>query len=158
MTRAVITLILLIGGWWSLLLLPWVSVAGESLIGADLNQTMALLPAVSALSLLIALYRKLPKLLFVVSSLALLSSSLLALVGGLEASPAVIEARERISGIAGGGEITAALSPTATVFGVVGLALAVFSIALLFQKEQPSTRATEESETDNRDLWDEQSE
>lgn len=140
------------------MLLPWVRVAGESLIGADLNQTMALLPAVSALSLLIALYRKLPKLLFVVSSLALMSSSLLALVGGLGASPAVIEARERISGIAGGGEVEAVLSPTATVFGVVGLALAVFSMALLFQKEQPSTSTTEESETDNRDLWDEQSE
>jgi hypothetical protein len=158
MTRAVIKLILLIGGWWSLLLLPWVSVAGESLIGADLNQTMALLPAVSALSLIIALYRKLPRLLFVVSSLALLSSSLLALVGGLGASPAVIEARERISGIAGGGEIAAALSPTATVFGVVGLALAVFSMALLFQREKQSTSTTEESATDNRDLWDEQSE
>ena len=140
------------------MLLPWVSVAGESLIGADLNQTMALLPAVSALSLLIALYRKLPKLLFAVSSLALLSSSLLALVGGLGSSPAVIEARERISGSAGGGEIAAALSPTATVFGVVGLALAVFSMALLFQKEKPSTSTTEEGETDNRDLWDEQSE
>ena len=140
------------------MLLPWVSVAGESLIGADLNQTMALLPAVAALSLLIALYRRLPKLLFVVSSLALLGTSLLALVGGLGASPAVIEARERISGIAGGGEIAATLSLTATVFGVVGLALAVFPMALLFQKEKPSTRATEESETDNRDLWDEQSE
>ena len=140
------------------MLLPWVSVAGESLIGADLNQTMALLPAVAALSLLIALYRRLPKLLFVVSSLALLGTSLLALVGGLEASPAVIEARERSSGIAGGGEIAATLSPTATVFGVVGLALAVFSMALLFQKEKPSARANEASETDNRDLWDEQSE
>lgn len=158
MTRAVITLILLIGGWWSLLLLPWVSVEDESLIGADLNQTMALLPAVSALSLLIALYRRLPRLLYVISSLSLLSSSLLALAGGLADSPAVIEARERISGIAGGGAIVADLSATATVFGVVGLALALFSMGLIFQRQKPGTKLAEESEADSRELWDEQSE
>lgn len=158
MTRALITLILLIGGWWSLLLLPWVTVENEALIGADLNQTMALLPAVSALSLLIALYRRLPKLLIAISSLALLSSSLLSLLGNLGGSPAVIQARERISGIAGGGDILAAMSPTATVFGVVGLGLSMFSIALLFKNESPRITDAEESESDSRELWDEQSE
>lgn len=157
MTRSVITLILLIGALWSLLLLPWVNVGGEGLIGADLNQTMALLPAVSILSLLIALYRRLPKVLFAVSSLSLFGSSLIALSGNLQGAPAVIEAREKISGIAGGGDVVASLLPAATIFGLSGLALSVFSVALLFLKERPRVASAKDVETDSRELWDEQS-
>lgn len=158
MTRGVLTVILLIGAWWSLLLLPWVNVGGEQLIGADLNQTMALFPAVSALSLLIALYRKLPRVLIIVSSLGIISSSLIALLGNIGASPAVIEAQERISGIAGGGDVTVALTPTATIFGFVGLILSLLTAALVLRKERARSTEVTDYQGNSRDLWDQQSE
>ena len=69
MTRAVLMLLLLIGAWWSLLLLEWVTVDKSGIIGAELNQTMALLPAVAALAFLMSLYRKMPRLLVALGSM-----------------------------------------------------------------------------------------
>ena len=95
-------LLLLVGAWWSLLLLEWVAVDKSGIIGAELNQTMALLPAVAALAVLMSLYRKMPRLLVALGSLAIAATSAIALLGNLATSPAVIEAREQVSGIAGG--------------------------------------------------------
>ena len=158
MTRAVLVLLLLVGAWWSLLLVEWVAVDSSGIIGADLNQTMALLPAVAALALLMSLYRKMPRLLVALGSLAIAATSAIALLGDLASSPAVIEAREQVSGIAGGGAVALEMSPVIYVFGLCGLALALAAALLVFVKPGGRPVETENQEPDARDLWDEQSE
>jgi hypothetical protein len=158
MTRAVLVLLLLIGAWWSLLLLEWVAVDSSGIIGAELNQTMALLPAVAALAVLMSLYRKMPRLLVALGSMAIAATSAIALLGDLATSPAVIEAREQVSGIAGGGAVALELSPVIYVFAFSGFALAIAAALLIFLK--PGGRSVESvnQDLDARDLWDEQSE
>lgn len=141
-----------------LLLTSWISIGDLELIGADLNQTMALLPGVAALAMLIALYRKLPRLLFFVSSIALAAASGIALTADLTTSPAVIQARERISGIAGGGDVVIGTSVTPTVFGIAGVILAVSTAALIFFRPRQAQAETDGQEPDARELWDQQSE
>ena len=158
MTRSVLVLLLLVGAWWSLLLVEWVAVDSSGIIGADLNQTMALLPAVAALALLMSLYRKMPRLLVALGSLAIAATSAIALLGDLASSPAVIEAREQVSGIAGGGAVTLEMSPVIYVFGLCGLALSLAAAILIFVKPGGRSVETENQEPDARDLWDEQSE
>ena len=151
-------LLLLIGAWWSLLLLEWVAVDSSGIIGAELNQTMALLPAVAALAVLMSLYRKMPRLLVALGSMAIAATSAIALLGDLATSPAVIEAREQVSGIAGGGAVALELSPVIYVFAFSGFGLAVAAALLIFLK--PGGRSVESvnQDLDARDLWDEQSE
>lgn len=158
MTRAVLVLLLLVGAWWSLLLLEWVAVDKSGIIGAELNQTMALLPAVAALAVLMSLYRKMPRLLVALGSMAIAATSAIALLGDLATSPAVIEAREQVSGIAGGGAVALELSPVIYVFAFSGFALAIAAALLIFLK--PGGRSVESvnQDLDARDLWDEQSE
>ena len=158
MTRAVLVLLLLVGAWWSLLLLEWVAVDNSGIIGAELNQTMALLPAVAALAVLMSLYRKMPRLLVALGSMAIAATSAIALLGDLATSPAVIEAREQVSGIAGGGAVALELSPVIYVFAFSGFALAIAAALLIFLK--PGGRSVESvnQDLDARDLWDEQSE
>ena len=158
MTKAVLVLLLLIGAWWSLLLLEWVAVDKSGIIGAELNQTMALLPAVAALAVLMSLYRKMPRLLVALGSMAIAATSAIALLGDLATSPAVIEAREQVSGIAGGGAVALELSPVIYVFAFSGFALAIAAAQLIFLK--PAGRSVESvnQDLDARDLWDEQSE
>ena len=158
MTRAVLVLLLLIGAWWSLLLLEWVAVDSSGIIGAELNQTMALLPAVAALAVLMSLYRRMPRLLVALGSMALAATSAIALLGDLATSPAVIQAREQVSGIAGGGAVALELSPVIYVFAFSGFALAIAAALLIFLK--PGGRSVESvnQDLDARDLWDEQSE
>ncbi len=151
-------LLLLIGAWWSLLLLEWVTVDKSGIIGAELNQTMALLPAVAALAVLMSLYRKMPRLLVALGSMAIAATSAIALLGDLATSPAVIEAREQVSGIAGGGAVALELSPVIYVFAFSGFVLAIAAALLIFLK--PGGRSVESvnQDLDARDLWDEQSE
>ena len=158
MTRAVLVLLLLIGAWWSLLLLEWVAVDKSGIIGAELNQTMALLPAVAALAVLMSLYRKMPRLLVALGSMAIAATSAIALLGDLATSPAVIEAREQVSGIAGGGAVALELSPVIYLFAFSGFVLAIAAALLTFLK--PGGRLVESvnQDLDARDLWDEQSE
>ena len=158
MTRAVLVLLLLVGAWWSLLLLEWVAVDSSGIIGAELNQTMALLPAIAALAVLMSLYRKMPRLLVALGSMAIAATSAIALLGDLATSPAVIEAREQVSGIAGGGAVALELSPVIYVFAFSGFALAIAAALLIFLK--PGGRSVESvnQDLDARDLWDEQSE
>ena len=158
MTRAVLVLLLLVGAWWSLLLLEWVAVDKSGIIGAELNQTMALLPAVAALAVLMSLYRKMSRLLVALGSMAIAATSAIALLGDLATSPAVIEAREQVSGIAGGGAVALELSPVIYVFAFSGFALAIAAALLIFLK--PGGRSVESvnQDLDARDLWDEQSE
>lgn len=158
MTRAVLVLLLLVGAWWSLLLLEWVAVDKSGIIGAELNQTMALLPAVAALAVLMSLYRKMPRLLVALGSMAIAATSAIALLGDLATSPAVIEAREQVSGIAGGGAVALELSPVIYVFAFSGFVLAIAAALLIFLK--PGGRSVESvnQDLDARDLWDEQSE
>ena len=158
MTRAVLVLLLLIGAWWSLLLLEWVAVDKSGIIGAELNQTMALLPAVAVLAVLMSLYRKMPRLLVALGSMAIAATSAIALLGDLATSPAVIEAREQVSGIAGGGAVALELSPVIYVFAFAGFTLAIAAALLIFLK--PGGRSVESvnQDLDAKDLWDEQSE
>ena len=151
-------LLLLIGAWWSLLLLEWVTVDKSGIIGAELNQTMALLPAVAALAILMSLYRRMPRLLVALGSMAIAATSAIALLGDFATSPAVIEAREQVSGIAGGGAVALELSPVIYVFAFSGFALAIAAALLIFLK--PGGRSVESvnQDLDARDLWDEQSE
>lgn len=158
MARAVFAVLLLIGLWWSLLLVEWVSIGSEGIIGADLNQTMALLPAVAALAILMALYRKLPRFLFLLGSASLVAASSIALTLEMASSPAVIDARERISGIAGGGDVAMATSAMPAIFGITGLLLAAAAGALIFAKPKQTKVKSESEEFDTRELWDEQSE
>ncbi|MBL6593168.1 MAG: hypothetical protein ISP16_03795 [Candidatus Aquiluna sp.] len=158
MTKAVLVLLLLIGAWWSLLLLEWVAVDKSGIIGAELNQTMALLPAVAVLAVLMSLYRKMPRLLVALGSMAIAATSAIALLGDLATSPAVIEAREQVSGIAGGGAVALELSPVIYVFAFAGFTLAIAAALLIFLK--PGGRSVESvnQDLDAKDLWDEQSE
>ena len=158
MTRAVLLLLLLVGAWWSLLLLEWVAVDKSGIIGAELNQTMALLPAVAALAVLMSLYRKMPRLLVALGSLAIAATSAIALLGNLATSPAVIEAREQVSGIAGGGAVALELSPVIYVFAFSGFALAIAAALLIFLKTGGRSVESVNQDLDARDLWDEQSE
>ena len=158
MTRAVLVLLLLIGAWWSLLLLEWVTVDKSGIIGAELNQTMALLPAVAALAVLMSLYRKMPRLLVALGSMAIAATSAIALLGDLATSPAVIEAREQVSGIAGGGAVALELSPVIYVFAFSGFALAIAAALLIFLKTGGRSVESVNQDLDARDLWDEQSE
>lgn len=158
MTRAVLLLLLLVGAWWSLLLLEWVAVDKSGIIGAELNQTMALLPAVAALAVLMSLYRKMPRLLVALGSLAIAATSAIALLGDLATSPAVIEAREQVSGIAGGGAVALELSPVIYVFAFSGFALAIAAALLIFLKSGGRSVESVNQDLDARDLWDEQSE
>jgi len=138
--------------------MQWVSIESEGIIGADLNQTMALLPAVAALAILMALYRKLPRAVLLLGSISLIAASSIALTLDLSSSPAVIEARERISGIAGGGEVAITTTAMPTIFAVAGLILAAVAGALIFTKPRQTKFQTESEELDARELWDEQSE
>ena len=158
MTRAVLLLLLLVGAWWSLLLLEWVAVDKSGIIGAELNQTMALLPAVAALAVLMSLYRKMPRLLVALGSLAIAATSAIALLGDLATSPAVIEAREQVSGIAGGGAVALELSPVIYVFAFSGFALAIAAALLIFLKSGGRSVESVNQDLDDKDLWDEQSE
>jgi hypothetical protein len=158
MTRAVLLLLLLVGAWWSLLLLEWVAVDKSGIIGAELNQTMALLPAVAALAVLMSLYRKMPRLLVALGSLAIAATSAIALLGDLATSPAVIEAREQVSGIAGGGAVALELSPVIYVFAFSGFALAIAAALLIFLKSGGRSVESVNQDLDAKDLWDEQSE
>ena len=158
MTRAVLVLLLLVGAWWSLLLIEWVTVEGKAIIGAELNQTMALLPAVAALAVLMSLYRKMPRLLVGLGSIALAATSAIALLGDLTSSPAVIQAREQVSGIAGGGAVDLVISPVIYVFALTGLALALMAALLVFVRPAGRSVEAETQDLDARDLWDEQSE
>jgi len=158
MTRAVLLLLLLIGAWWSLLLIEWVIVEDTGIIGAELNQTMALLPAVAALAVLMSLYRKMSRFLFALGSLSIAATSVIALVGDLTSSPTVIQAREQVSGIAGGGPVALVTSPVIYVFGISGFALAVLAALLVFVRPAGRSVEAETRVLDIRDLWDEQSE
>ena len=158
MTRAVLVLLLLIGAWWSLLLLEWVAVDSNGIIGAEINQTMALLPAVAALAVLMSLYRKMPRLLVTLGSMAIAATSAIALLGDLATSPAVIQAREQVSGIAGGGPVALVTSPVIYVFAISGFALAVMAALLVFVRPAGRSVEAETQDLDSRDLWDEQSE
>ena len=157
MTRAVLVLLLLIGAWWSLLLIEWVIVEDTGIIGAELNQTMALLPAVAALAVLMSLYRKMPRFLVALGSLSIAANSAIALLGDLTSSPAVIQAREQVSGIAGGGTVALVLSPVIYVFAISGFALALVAALLAFVKPAGRSEEAETQDLDSRDLWDEQS-
>lgn len=158
MTRAVLLLLLLVGAWWSLLLLEWVTVDKSGINGAELNQTMALLPAVAALAVLMSLYRRMPRLLVALGSMAIAATSAIALLGDLATSPAVIEAREQVSGIAGGGAVALELSPVIYVFAFSGFALAIAAALLIFLKSGGRSVESVNQDLDARDLWDEQSE
>ncbi len=158
MTRAVLVLLLLIGAWWSLLLLEWVTVDKSGIIGAELNQTMALLPAVATLAVLMSLYRKMPRLLVALGSMAIAATSAIAVLGDLATSPAVIEAREQVSGIAGGGAVALELSPVIYVFAFSGFVLAIAAALLIFLKTGGRSVESVNQDLDARDLWDEQSE
>ena len=158
MTRAVLLLLLLIGAWWSLLLIEWVIVEDTGIIGAELNQTMALLPAVAALAVLMSLYRKMPRFLVALGSLSIAATSVIALLGDLTSSPAVIQAREQVSGIAGGGPVALVISPVIYVFVISGFALAVIAALLVLVKPAGRSVEAETQDLDSRDLWDEQSE
>ena len=158
MTRAVLLLLLLIGAWWSLLLIEWVIVEDTGIIGAELNQTMALLPAVAALAVLMSLYRKMPRFLVALGSLSIAATSVIALLGDLTSTPAVIQAKEQVSGIAGGGAVALVLSPVIYVFAISGFALAVMAALLVFVRPAGRSVEAETQDLDSRDLWDEQSE
>jgi len=151
-------LLLLIGAWWSLLLLEWVTVDKSGIIGAELNQTMALLPAVATLAVLMSLYRKMPRLLVALGSMAIAATSAIAVLGDLATSPAVIEAREQVSGIAGGGAVALELSPVIYVFAFSGFVLAIAAALLIFLKTGGRSVESVNQDLDARDLWDEQSE
>ena len=158
MTRAVLVLLLLLGAWWSLLLIEWVFVENTGIIGAELNQTMALLPAVAALAVLMSLYRKMPRFLVALGSLSIAAASAISLLGDVASSPAVIQAREQVSGITGGGAVALEISPVIYVFAITGLALALMAALLVFLKPAGRSAEPETQDLDSRDLWDEQSE
>ena len=156
MARGIALLSLVYGICWSLLLFPWVLVRDQSLTGADLNQTLVLLPAIAVLTALIALYRKFPRALVLLSGLMMIIASVLAVIIDHSAAPQSLLLQESITGIAGEnslGQITA----WPTVFAVFALASTLLSVLVARQKYSARAKVDEVAEaSDARGIWDEQ--
>ena len=147
-----------LGLWWMLLLPGWVTTAGSSVSGTELNRTLAILPPVIVLLTLISLYGRLSRFLLLASGVITALTSLIALIADYSRSPKVIELQEMATGVAGGnGEISTSAAPIA--FATVGLCASVLlMLAASKRPEQPhSTDQVIVDEQDPRYIWDEQS-
>lgn len=158
MRRAIFVSALLQAIWWSLLLTSWVTAGNESISGTEINRTLTLLPGISLLLGLIALYGKLSRSLLVLAGAIALAGSFWSLGSDLSASPRVIDALERATGVVGGaGEVSVGLGPIA--FGMAGI---LVSASLFFaatrsfvKKDSVDSKPTEAD--DPRFIWDQQS-
>lgn len=146
-----------IGIWWTLLLPGWVSTAGSSVAGTELNRTLALIPGIVLLLALISLYGKFARTLLILAALVVFAASGWVASTDLESAPAVIEIQELATGIVGGsGQAEVGLLP-AIFIGAGILAALLLTIAAL---SKPTKRAVVDSKpTDSDDprfIWDEQ--
>lgn len=146
---------LVIGATWSLLLLPWVQISETALTGAELSDLLPLLPGLSVLMLLIALYRRGTRLLQSLSAATLLTSAFLSFTTDFRVSPASIQAQEALSGLAGGaGLATQTINPT--LFGLSQIVAATLCIVLLSREPKPRSSDSIKDETDPRGIWESQ--
>lgn len=157
MARGIALLVVAYGLTWSVLLTTWVTVGDRSLTGTDMSQTLTLLPAIAILIALIALYRKAPRILVVVSGVTIAFAGYLGLTTDYISLPAALELQESLTGIAGNsglGEVT--IFPSA--FSVMALACCVVALVVsrLGFSRRPSVDEAGSSD-DARGIWDEQS-
>ncbi len=156
MAKGIALLSLVYGLCWSLLLFPWVIVTDQSLTGADLNQTLVLLPAIAILTALIALYRKFPRALVMLSGLMMIMASALAVITDHSAAPQSLLLQENITGIAGENSL-GQMTAWPTVFAVCALASALVSVLVARQKYSERAKVDEAAEpSDARGIWDQQ--
>jgi hypothetical protein len=156
MAKGIALLSLVYGVCWSFLLFPWVLVRDQSLTGADLNQTLVLLPAISILTALIALYRKFPRALVLISGLMMITASTLAAITDHSTAPQSLLRQESITGIAGENSL-GQMTAWPMVFAVFALASALISVLVARQKYSAGARVDEVAEpSDARGIWDEQ--
>jgi len=149
--------LIVIAAWWAFLLPVWVETAGQEVHGTEINRTLALLPGVVVLLVLIARYGKASRVLLIAASLTSLGSGAWVLLGDLGSTPRVIELQERATGLAGGnGEFTVLWPPT--VFAFIGVAVAILLLFAAFQKQVPRRSVDEKpsDEEDPRFIWDQQ--
>lgn len=145
-----------IGASWTLLLLPWVRVSDASLSGAELSDLLALLPGLSVLMLLIALYGRGAKVLHTMSAATLLVSAFIAFSTDFRTSPASIQVQESLSGLAGdAGLATQTIAPT--FFGLSQGFAAALCLFLLTRKPGVKSENFSSDETDPRGIWESQS-
>ena len=157
MAKGIAGLVLAYGLTWLLLVTDWVLVGEASLTGAELNQTLTLLPAISMLTALIALYRKFPRFLLIASGLIMGVAGYLGFTLDFEEVPASLALQESMTGIAGGSAL-AEVTVFPTVFSIAAIACSLLAIAVSTMRFSTRPRVDEVSSADDvRGIWDEQS-
>ena len=142
--------------WWSLLLLPWVSVEGSEIAGVDLSQTLTLLPAIYLLAVAISLYGKGRAALAFTATGSALAASWLAAFSDWRSAAAVESVSQDLTGIVGA-EIVLVTSVSAYVFSVLGIVLAVLGALGAVSKAKSRSKETNlDNDGDSRSMWDEQ--
>lgn len=146
-----------LGLWWVMLLPSWISTAGSSLSGTELNRTLAVLPPVVILLALISLYGRMPRSLLTFAALLVATASVSTLFLDFAGSVAVINLQEKATGLVGGyGEIERSVFPTMfAVTGIVGTAALLWAGTKRLESRHSTDRAAEDSD-DPRNIWDEQ--
>lgn len=157
MARGIASLVLGYSLTWSILLTSWTVIGDKSLTGVELSQTLTLLPAIAILIALIALYRKFPRLLTVLSGLVMALAGVLAITTNFLRLPAALALQESLTGIAGDSSLgTATVFPTVyAILALVSFVAAIFVSRLHFSK-RPSID-DDKGLDDLRGVWDQQS-
>ena len=150
----------LVATWWITVNLSWVIVGERELTGAQLAPLANLVPGIAITALLISLYGKAVRLLFVLSGAALIALGTWILATNWSEQPAVITILEELSGVLNADQHAAGVyvgQLTASYLSGV-LAVIAGALILIFGLRRPglSVRPERERVEDNRSLWDEQ--
>lgn len=148
--------LLLASIWWSLLLLPWVSVEGTQVAGVELSQTLTLMPAIYLLATAISLYGKGRIFLAVAASGSALIASSLAVFSNWRQAAAVERLAQDLTGIVGA-KVSVVAEATGYVFSGLGIALAVIGLlGVITRSKTKPDRVNDVGDGDSRSMWDEQ--
>ncbi len=156
MARGIALLVVAYGVTWLLLLTNWVVVGETTLSGAELSQSLTVLPAISMLTALIALYRKFPRFLLIASGMVMGTVGYLGLTMDYAALPASLALQESITGIAGDSAL-AELTAFPTVFSISAFACALLAFVVSTMKFSSRPTVDEVPSADDvRGIWDQQ--
>jgi len=140
---------------WSFLLLPWVLVGENNLTGAEVSQVLVSLPAVAVLMILIALYRRFPKLLVLLSGATMLIAAAIAFSTDFTLAPTSLQLQEALTGVVGDSNLgEATLWPY--VFAALAGVSALLSLWVATLPVSTKARVDETGANDTRSIWDEQ--
>ncbi|MFM1950621.1 MAG: hypothetical protein RL418_308 [Actinomycetota bacterium] len=154
----------LIGLWWVSVNLAWVEVGNQSLTGGELAPVLNLLPAIAGVSVFISMYGKFTKLLGLFATFLTAIGAWISISTNWQASAAVVEILEQISGVLNADQHASGVSVVVTLAPLVsaGLAIAtglVITWASISTESRASSSIIKQDAVinDPRTLWDEQS-